>query len=43
MGVEYINLDLTQPQDFEKLPKENVEGVILLGPFSCECTCKLRL
>ena len=31
LGVEYINLDLTQPQDFEKLPKSGVDGVILLG------------
>lgn len=31
LGVEYINLDLTNKEDFELLPKENVEGVILLG------------
>lgn len=31
LGVEYINLDLANPQDFEKLPTEGVEGVILLG------------
>lgn len=31
LGVQYINLDLTNPDDFEKLPMENVEGVILLS------------
>lgn len=31
LGVEYINLDLTEAQDFERLPKIGVEGVILLG------------
>lgn len=31
LGVEYINLDLANADDFEKLPKENVEGVILLA------------
>lgn len=31
IGVEYINLDLTKREDFEQLPKEGVEGVILLG------------
>lgn len=31
LGVEYVNLDLTNPSDFEKLPKRNVKGVILLG------------
>lgn len=30
-GVNYINLDLRSDEDFEKLPKENVEGVILLA------------
>lgn len=31
LGVRYINLDLTNKEDFNQLPKENVEGVILLG------------
>lgn len=31
LGVEYYNLDLAKKGDFEKLPKENVEGVILLA------------
>lgn len=31
LGVKYINLDLTNASDFEKLPTENVEGVILLS------------
>lgn len=31
MGVEYINLDLTNQNDFEKLPTKNIEGVILIS------------
>ena len=31
LGVEYINLDLTNSDDFSKLPTKEVEGVILLG------------
>ena len=31
LGVDYYNLDLTCASDFEQLPKEGVEGVILLG------------
>lgn len=31
LGVEYINLDLSKDDDFEKLPKEGVDGVILLA------------
>ena len=31
LGVKYVNLDLDNELDFEKLPKENVEGVILLA------------
>ena len=31
LEVEYINLNLTQPKDFEQLVKIGVEGVILLG------------
>lgn len=30
-GIQYAELDLTRPEDFEKLPKENVEGVILIS------------
>ncbi len=31
LGVEYINLDLTNENDFEQLPTSGVDGVILLG------------
>jgi UDP-glucose 4-epimerase len=31
MGAEFIELDITKPDEFDKLPKENVEGVILLA------------
>lgn len=31
LGVKYINLDLNNPEDFEKLPATGVEGVILLA------------
>lgn len=31
IGVEYINLDLTNQQNFENLPRENVKGVILIA------------
>ena len=31
VGVKYVNLDLTNKKDFEQLPKEKVEGVILLS------------
>ena len=31
LGVKYINLDLANAADFDNLPKENVEGVILLA------------
>lgn len=31
LGVEYVNLDLTRPEDFEKLPKKGVDGVILIS------------
>lgn len=31
LGIDYVNLDLTNPKDFEKLPTENIEGVILLS------------
>ncbi|MDE6748136.1 MAG: NAD(P)-dependent oxidoreductase [Lachnospiraceae bacterium] len=31
LGVSYINLDLMNPEDFEKLPKNAIEGVILLA------------
>lgn len=31
IGVKYYNLDLRNKDDFEKLPKTDVEGVILLG------------
>lgn len=30
-GVQYVNLDLDCADDFEKLPKKNIEGVILLA------------
>lgn len=31
LGVEYLNLDLANKEDFDKLPKKGVEGCILLG------------
>lgn len=31
LGVDYIELDITNKEDFKKLPKEDVEGVILLA------------
>lgn len=31
LGVKYINLDLNNKENFEQLPKEGVEGVILLA------------
>ncbi len=31
LGVDYVNLDLANKDDFNKLPTENVEGVILLA------------
>ena len=31
LGVEYYNLDITNKNDFDKLPKKNIEGVILLA------------
>lgn len=31
MGAEYMNLDITKPEDFDKLPTTNVDGVILLA------------
>ena len=31
IGVQYINLDLANKEDFEQLPKEGVEGGILLA------------
>ena len=31
LGVEYVNLDLTNEADYEQLPREKVEGVVLLS------------
>lgn len=31
LGVEYVNLDLTNEADYEQLPREEVEGVVLLS------------
>ncbi len=31
LGVKYVNLDLQNEKDFEQLPTENVEGIILLS------------
>lgn len=31
MGAEFLELDITKPEDFERLPTEHVEGVILLA------------
>ncbi len=43
LGVKYVNLDLNNEQDFEKLPKKNVEGVILLaGLLPANATANLE-
>lgn len=31
MGAQFVHLDITKPEDFDKLPTEGVEGVILLA------------
>lgn len=31
MGAKFVELDITQKEDFSKLPTENVSGVILLA------------
>ena len=31
MGAEFLELDITSEDDFDKLPKKDVEGVILLA------------
>lgn len=31
MGAEFLKLDVTNPADFDKLPTEDVEGVVLLA------------
>lgn len=31
MGANYVTLDIERPEDFQKLPSEGVEGVILLA------------
>ena len=31
LGVDYYNLDLANKDDFEKLPKEGIDGVVLLA------------
>ncbi|MCI8834807.1 MAG: NAD(P)-dependent oxidoreductase [Ruminococcus sp.] len=31
MGVEYLSVDITKPEDFEKLPKDGVHAVVLLA------------
>ena len=31
LGVDYYNLDLANKDDFEKLPKEGIDGVVLFG------------
>lgn len=31
LGVKYVNLDLDKEEDFNQLPTQNVEGVILLA------------
>lgn len=31
MDIKYINLDIANREDFEKLPKKNVDGIILLA------------
>lgn len=31
MGAQFVELDITRKSDFDKLPKENVDGVIMLA------------
>lgn len=31
MGAEFMHLDITKPEDIERLPKQGVEGVVLLA------------
>ena len=31
MGAEFLPLDITNKDDFDKLPKEGVEGVVVLS------------
>lgn len=31
LGAQYVNLDLTNKEDFDRLPREGVEGVILIS------------
>lgn len=31
MGAEFVKLDITNKEDFDKLPEKNVEGVVLLA------------
>ncbi len=31
LGADYVNLDLTNEEDFDKLPKEGVDGVLLIS------------
>lgn len=31
LGAKFIELDITKPEDFDRLPTENVEGVIMLA------------
>lgn len=33
MGAEFVSLDITKPEDFSKLPVDNVDGVILWPDF----------
>lgn len=43
MGAEWMQLDITDPDDFEKLPKTGVEGVILLaGLLPANTTADLK-
>lgn len=39
-GVKFLEFDLTNEEDYDKLPKDNIEGVILLAgmlPANVEC------
>ena len=31
LGVDYVNLDITEKSDFERLPTKDIEGVILMA------------
>lgn len=44
MGADYMHLDITKPEEFDALPHENVEGVVLLaGLLPANSTADLKV